>query len=141
MKFRHLINEKFSKGIDIAGKYIEIFTNPNNKEIKTVVYAGGFGEIRIGVTDKPNPDIYIWDANVLHDTMKNHLKFALGLSYDYNKKSIITFDSLLDLKKYKNKKQLINKLKQTFPNIKTANIFTGISFKKVKLNDIESDKQ
>ena len=126
MKFIDLLNEKFLKGFNIAGQYIEVFKNPNKNEFHEVMIADDpFYGVRIGATDKPNPDIYIWPSFVDHMTMRRKIKFDVGLQWENGRKTILRSDNNHEYDAFKNIDKLITKLKTLIPTINKTEVGGG----------------
>lgn len=120
MKFRDLLKEKFYKGFDIDGDYVEVYVNPNQSDVKNVLKTNKYKALRIG-TNKRN--LYIWDADFTHDDMMNKMNIGFDhmLSWTNSKPNRIDVsgDSDGDL----NDSKLKKKLKSIFPKAKYIDAF------------------
>jgi len=137
MNFHDLLNEKWETSIKMLdGTTIEFFKNPTRKELSDSIKQDPNKAVRIGVTDKPNPDVYVWSAEVLHMDATGYagLKFDVGFLYESKKPNqIITHK---DKDKIKNFKPIITKLKSMFPKANTL-IRTSIFNPKSVMNTID----
>lgn len=124
MRFKqYYILEKFLKGVDILGKYIEFFKEPTAKEINDIVRNSEYKSVRFGVTDKKKPIVFAWDGGILHKHAQyfGDLPFKFGFYYESKSKTIISDKSLTDWgdwKDYKNKDALIKRIKTMLPDVK-----------------------
>ena len=132
MKFIHMINEKFYKGVKLVPLhrpmdeiYIEFYINPSTKEIRNVLKDSDQTTIRVGVTDTKKPNVFIWRGDILHTEANKHIKFKIGLTYTPSTQKLELYgkDTLTNSK---NKEIILNKLQKTFPKVKT--IFSLKSF-------------
>lgn len=136
MKFKDLLKENFYKGMDVRGKYVEIFKNPSRSELEGLI--SKFKFLRFGATDKKKPDIYVWDGTVLHRDAEwfGSLPFKFGFYYERPmKKDSIRSDkseeSWNNWEKYKNKDSLIKAIKKMMPYIKYKSFWPEKGFKKL----------
>ena len=116
MKFKDLINERFNTAFHHHGNYFEVYENPTKGEIKNLIDDTVMdGSLRIGVEDKKNPTVYVWDAECTHRDIKSktNIVFDIGFVYRPHDSEIIKTYSLLSddwYRKVKNKKEIIKSI-------------------------------
>lgn len=83
MRLQRYLKEKFYDAFKKWGDEVEIFMNPNSKEIKEIKSASGLGTIRFFANMKEKK-VYMWNGdNAIHqDVVDNGLKPTQGFDYD-----------------------------------------------------------
>ena len=79
MNFKDLLIEKFEKGVKVGRDYYEVFKNPTLGEIESAL-KNDLSAARVGLNPKTKA-VYVWDANVLHGTMKKHIPYEWGFIF------------------------------------------------------------
>lgn len=81
MRLQKYINEKFAGADMIGSELIEVFKNPDNKELKELKEKSKFG-FRV-LVDIEKKDIYISSAELIHSDIIKSIKPSItGLSYN-----------------------------------------------------------
>jgi len=113
MKFHQVLNEKFKDAFEHMGKYVEVFTNPDKKEIKSLFKAAEHPAVRMGMT-KDLKTTYMWRVDVLHmDLKRKGYKFDYHLTY-YKPRPKEIINSGFDIK---NKEEVLKVVKKYFPKV------------------------
>ena len=120
--------------------YIEVYKNPNNREIRDIMkFNNDYKTIRLGVDE--NNDIYAWNYKVLHDEMSKYLKtkFILTLMYE-NNTDFLTAESDNGDNIADNMNDIIStKLKQAIPQLKHINVINDVEFDDNLYGDYDDD--
>lgn len=71
--------ETYKNGYKIGNDYIEVFTNPDSKELRDAATDGynknNSGSIRF-LADHSDSKVYVWNARILHSAMAVKLGYA-----------------------------------------------------------------
>jgi len=130
MRFTELLKEKYFKSIELFGEPVEIFVNLSKIELNDIMYKNSYGSVRLGVSDKPRPKIYAWDAGFLHSEIKGKaptIKFDVGFTYTKLNSEFIEIYGM-DMKqwnKVKNKEKILGIIKKMFPKVNIMSMKNG----------------
>ena len=122
MKFRDLLNEKYHKTVEVKGNSVEVFINPNKKEINNIIKNSKSDSVRFSFTI--DNKMYAWDGEIIHRYIETKININGYVTFYYEPKdqpTIIFSDYIYaDLwKDIKNKKQLIKYINLNLPKVKT----------------------
>lgn len=142
MKFVDLLNEKWYDTIKATKSYnkrsttVDVFINPSMKEIKEMERSASYGGgVRLGITDEKNPKVYAWRGDIIHDVVKDKIKFDFGARLNRGEYDMIYSDMPTGMfgdnwktfNRLKHKDEVLKALKKLFPKAKElATSFSGI---------------
>jgi hypothetical protein len=84
---KYVLNEAFLTGVNIRGKYVEVYKNPTPSDLKDIQKDENNTEksIRLGF-DEDNK-MYAWSGEILHQWMETAIKKIFLFKFDYSEKS------------------------------------------------------
>jgi len=118
IKSKENINEKYGGEYKDYHNRYTYYINPTPNELKEIIRQ--FPQkypIRAGITDSPKPKMYAWNALVdtHHDFIRNtKMSFDFGINIEPDFKTVRS-DWDGNWKKIKNKQDIINLVRKTFP--------------------------
>ena len=121
----YLLNEDFltsNKFKSANNEYIEIFKNPTNREIMSILKDNNkYKSVRLA-SDKDN-NLYAWKYNVLHGEMSQFLKipFVLTFIYENGNTFLLAEESVDEIQKNMNN-ELEHRISNAIPSILSINV-------------------